>query len=520
MLRSLKRSVFVGLSFVVLLALDPAASFGAKGYDKLDEMAADRWPKLRETERYQLKIAEEYYRTGNYAVAAAEYEKFITLYESSEGASYVQLKWAHCQVHLKKLNTAVKDGYQTVIDYWPDSPDAVAAAYLIGETYKKMGELPQAKAAYLKLLDKHNGEMVAILARLDLADIARIEQDRNRQKALLKELVTTAPRTGTAGQRVVEASRALAILEWQDGSFAEGLATLGTSWKEPELAGQIVYLERQYGPLRTMAGLPETKERAEKVAGDASDYLLKQQIPAPKDDAEKARNWSLAVQAAEILSYAGRHVDAAKICEKALAQFGEEDQLLIRYAQCLNAQTRRDDARKAFGRMKNLFDGQYQIANSYHEERRYLEEVPIYQDLVTKDTARSTQWQYYLGEAYRHAGKYKEAIATFQQVDGTDAQRAAAMNRIAECYSAMNQFKEATGIYAQIIASYESEAPAAMWSLGHVHEAAGKPESAIKTFQEMCKRYHKKSAHYASLAHQRLNDKYKITVTLGGGKEE
>mgnify|MGYP003348554162 CR=1 FL=1 len=25
----------------------------------------------------------------------------------------------------QKLNTAIKDGYQTVIDYWPDSPEAI-----------------------------------------------------------------------------------------------------------------------------------------------------------------------------------------------------------------------------------------------------------------------------------------------------------------------------------------------------------------------------------------------------------
>ena len=82
----------------------------------LDEMSLDRWAKLRETERYQLKIAEKYYNERNWKVALAEYEKFLTQHEASEGAPYAQLKWSLCQVQLRKLNTAIKEGFQSVID--------------------------------------------------------------------------------------------------------------------------------------------------------------------------------------------------------------------------------------------------------------------------------------------------------------------------------------------------------------------------------------------------------------------
>ncbi|HEY1064624.1 MAG TPA: hypothetical protein VGE52_00880, partial [Pirellulales bacterium] len=95
---------------------------------------------VREAERYQLKIADQYYRDQNYEVAAAEYEKFLSLYESSVGAPYVQLRWSHCQVELRKLNTAIRDGYQSVVDYWPESPEAAVAQLSIGRAYRDSGE--------------------------------------------------------------------------------------------------------------------------------------------------------------------------------------------------------------------------------------------------------------------------------------------------------------------------------------------------------------------------------------------
>ena len=48
-------------------------------------MALDRWAKLREAERYQLNIAEKYYREQQWKVAADEYEKFLKLYDKGAG---------------------------------------------------------------------------------------------------------------------------------------------------------------------------------------------------------------------------------------------------------------------------------------------------------------------------------------------------------------------------------------------------------------------------------------------------
>ena len=86
---------------------------------KLDVLPLEQWAKLREVERYQLNIAEKYYQEKNYKIAASEYEKFLSLYESSEGAPYSLLKWSLCLVEQKKPNTAISEGFQSVIDYWP-----------------------------------------------------------------------------------------------------------------------------------------------------------------------------------------------------------------------------------------------------------------------------------------------------------------------------------------------------------------------------------------------------------------
>ena len=116
----------------------------------LEQIQVETFAELRELERFQLKAAEAFYTKSEFAAAAAEYEKFITLYESSPGAAYAQLMWSHCQVRQRKVYTAIRDGFRSVIDYWPESHEAKLSAYLIGQSYKSIGEVKKAEAAYGK----------------------------------------------------------------------------------------------------------------------------------------------------------------------------------------------------------------------------------------------------------------------------------------------------------------------------------------------------------------------------------
>lgn len=502
-------------SLVALLAtsgLLTSPAWAAKGYGKLDEMALDRWAKLREAERYQLNIAEKLYREQNWKAALGEYEKFVELYQNSEGASFAQLKWAMCQVQLKKLNTAVKDGYQTVIDYWPESAEAVAAAYLIGRTYKDMGDMAPAKKGYQAVLTKHADEVVAVLSKVDLAEIARIEQDRPRRVTILKDLVFNSPRTGDAARHCVEASRTLAALNFEDGGFTDGKASLETTFKEPDLAGQIATYIR--APLQQLMNASDTKDRAAKVA-DAAIAYFKTQFPASaKTDADKARTKTLTYYTADMHSLVSRATDAQQLYEKLLREMGNEDDILSQYASWYKSQGKRDDARATYGRMKSPIDAKSNIAYSYWEEGKYALTVPIYEELIQLDTSNPKKWQWSLAEAYRHAGKHKEAIAAYQQCENYPTN----LQHMALSYRALQQYKEALAVYFQILGSYESAAPNALLNIGYTQEASGQSEAAIKTFQQVCKRFPRSGE--SSQAHAHLNNKYNILFTFGGDKAE
>ena len=89
---------------------------------------------------------------------------------------------------------------------------------------------------------------------------------------------------------------------------------------------------------------------------------------------------------------------------------------------------------------------------------------------------------------------------------------------MAACHRQLKQQKEALGLYNQIVVAYADSAPWAMLQAGYTREEAGETEPAIKTFQMVCKRF-PTDAH-ASVAHAHLQTKYKISVTLGGAKDE
>jgi tetratricopeptide (TPR) repeat protein len=182
-------------AILIALFLLPGRSADAQ---KLDVLSLEGWAKLREVERYQMKIAEKYYLEKNYKVAASEYEKFLSLYESSEGAPYSLLKWSLCLIEQKKPNTAISEGFQSIIDYWPDSPEAIASAFYIARAYKDMGEVRKANKAFKEVVSKHGDHLVAVYSLVDLADLASIDKDEDEQVAAY-ERVKEFLREGFAG---------------------------------------------------------------------------------------------------------------------------------------------------------------------------------------------------------------------------------------------------------------------------------------------------------------------------------
>ena len=530
------------LSLVVLLIAGTAAIAGP-----LDEMSLDRWAKLRETERYQLQIAEKYYREQNWKTALGEYEKFLTLYETSEGAPYAQLKWSICQVHLKKLNTAIKDGFQSVIDYWPEAPEGTSAAYLIGRTYKDMGETKKAKAAYNEVTKKHPKHIVAAMAMGDLIEIAETEGDDPARVTLWKKLVFDFERVAQSGPACLKASQQYASFNFYKGEFAEGARSLETSYKVEQMPYHVWYFV--YQPIGQLTGDEKSKAKGEKLADLAAGYIREKaptdvSTPEKKTAARNAWFYIADVQASS------RRVD--KVRESyalILKQFGTDDETQGRFANWLKTQNKYDEARVEFAKYQNQFEGNHQIAYSFRQERKFDQAVATYQKNVGGDATNAARWQGEIAQTYREAGKWNEAIAVYLDLTKSDAaksehwlwlmgitHRDAGQNKeaigvfrqcnnfpqnyqeMAACHRRLKQTNEAVILYGQIMSGSIPTAPWALLQIGYAQEEGGEKEKAISAFQQVCKRFPTDS--HAAQAHAYLQTKYKLNVTLGGAKDE
>jgi tetratricopeptide (TPR) repeat protein len=537
--------VCLAASFLLLgLAFSQAGPF--------DEMALDRWAKLREVERYQLNIAEKYYREQQWKVAADEYEKFLKLYERSEGAPFAQLKWSHCQIQLRKQNTAIKDGYQSVIDYYPESPEAVSAAYLIGKTYKDVGDLKAAKKAYAKVLTAYPKTLVAVHTRLDLVAIAGQENDTGRRVTLLKELTYDVERKGDAAVPCVQASHQLAQHFFTAGDFGEGLKALETSHKEDAIPANLMHPNVGRLPwiiTELTAEKDEAiKKRGLKVADEAIGYLRVQVKSDLGDEKRKPRAVQCWYYIADVQQSAHRPDKQREVYEEMLAKLGTEDKLLGHVAQWYKTAGKRDLARATYLKYKDPAEGQRQVAVSWVEENKFDEAIAIYRGLALQDQKGAPQWLSQAALVYRRAAKADQAITIYRELLIADAKNADGYHweiaqtlytaqrwrealtayrgtdrfptnyqQMAMCNRQLKQYDEAITLYQQIMAGHAPTASWALLQIAYTQEQAGRAEPAIKSFKQVCDRYPKTTE--GSTAHEHLNRVYKISVTLGGAKD-
>lgn len=548
-----RRSSFLvsGFRVFVLLALAVLSSAALRGAP-FEDMPLDRWAKLREAERFQLNIAEKYYREAKWKIAADEYEKFLKLYEKSEGASFAQLKWSHCQVHLRRQNTAIKDGYQSVLDYFPESPEATSAAYLIGKTYKDAGDIKAAKKAYAKVLKTYPKDMVAVFTRLDLVEIAAKENSTDERVTLLKELVYNSERKGEAAPPCVQASLQLAQHMFQTGDFGEGLKSLATSYPEDNLPARLMH--PAFGRLPVIvqglaAGADEAgKKRGLKVADEAVIYFRAQAKADLGDEKRKPRAVQCLYHAAEIQEAAGRPDKQREVYEEMLKTLGSDDRLLGQLAQWYKTNNQRDQARLIYLKFQDAFEGQRQVAQSFVEEKKFDPAIEIFRKLALADVKEPARWLVQVAATYRRAGKPDQAIGIYRELLSSDAQNAAEHHwsiattlfeanrwkealtayrgterfptnyqQMAMCHRHLKQYSEAILLYQQIIAAHPATASWAQLQIAYTQEQADAKEAAIKAFKTVCDLYPKTQE--GSTAHEHLNRVYKISVTLGGAKD-
>lgn len=536
------RSVCTWLVCWISLAAAPALA-----QNRIDEMSLDRWKLLREAERHQLNVAEKYYRERQYKVALGEYEKFVTLYEKSEGVSFAQLKWAICQIHLKKINTAISDGFQTVIDYWPESPEASIAAFYIGRCYKETGEAKKAKKAHQQVVSKYENSLAAVYSLSDLIDLADAEMDVEAKLAVWKKLVYDIKRVpGDVSNLCNQASIQLATHYFSVGQPVEGAAAIATTWKDGQFPYHLWYYCR--GPIGQLANDPKTKEKADKTA-DGCAAAIRERIPTDltkEDDKKNAREWSYYI--ADILAYSRRDDKVIEAYQAMLKQFGPEDTTLQRFGDWYKSIQKYDEARKLYGQFQNRPEGLNQIAYSYRQQQkcdeavahykqaagldsqnipkwneqiaaafreahRWKESIDTYTENLKIDAANTEKWLWNIGHTQREAGLYKEAIGTFRQCTNFPENT----KWMAWCHRQLKEWNESIILYNQVTSS-APDAPWALFQIAQVREASGDNEAAIKAYQTVCKKFPKDG--HAAQAHAHLQTKYKINVTLGGAAEE
>ena len=513
----------------------------------IDEMSLDRWKLLRETERHQMNVAEKYYRERQYKIALGEYEKFSTLYEKSEGASFAQLKWGICQIHLKKINTAISDGFQTVIDYWPESPEASIAAFYIGRCQKETGEVKKAKKSHLLVVSKYPESLAAVYSLSDLLDIADVETDVDGKVATWRKLVYEIKRTpGDANSLCVQASIQLATYYFSVGQPVDGVASIGTTYKDAQFPYHLWYYCRT--PIGQLAADPKTKEKADKTA-DACAAAIREKIPtdvSKEEDKKIARDW--AYYAADVLAYSRRDDKVIEAYQAILRSYGQDDTTLQRFGDWYKSILKYDDARKLYGQFTVRPEGLNQIAYSYRNQQKWDEAVTHYKQAAGLDTQNIPKWNELIAGTYREASRWKESIDVYSEnlkIDATNTekwlwlightQREGGMYKeaigtfrqctnfpentkwMAWCHRQLKEWNESIILYNQVTSS-APDAPWALFQIAQVREASGDKEAAIKAYQTVCKKFPKDG--HAAQAHSHLQTVYKINVTLGGAAEE
>ncbi len=494
---------------LAIIIFFPAASVAQLG--ALEQMEVKTFAELREVERYQLKIAEKHYLAGEFPTARNEYEKFLTLYEKSPGAPYAQLMWSHCQVKARNVNTAIREGFQSVIEYWPDSREAVMASFLMARSYRDIGEVQKAGAAYDQFILKHPQDPMITLARLDLLGMAKVAKQEDKRLKLLKLIAFSSPASTENKGHSASAKRELAEIQIGNDALDEALTTLSSLYEGAELSREVCELAT--GAIRQWCGDKKTKPKGLKLA-DTVIAMLIESIPDDLTD-EKSRPVArgLYYRIAGTYGSSGRPQEILKTYETMAKLFGSDDEILGRMADFYKGQKQRDKARAIYAKMEDQISGQSAIAKMWREESQYDKSIEIYRELMIKDAAKSADYLSAIAECYEASGRFALAIQTYRQVDRFPSTHF----DMARCHRKLKQCSEAITLYGQAKADQPS-APEAAIQIGYTYEEDSKPEAAIKAFQQTCKSY--PTSAQASRAHAHLQDKYKITVTLGGAKEE
>ena len=486
---------------IIFLLFTALASVSHAALTTMQQIQVETFKEMREVERYQIKIAEKHFLSGKFKVALAEYEKFLTLYEKSPGAPYAQLMWSHSMMHLKKPKTALREGFQSVIDYWPEAHEATIAAYCIADAHRTMGEVEQAQKAFRFLIREYPDHEIAIRSRTDLLHYARLHKDMEERMSLLNDLAFKVERTDVSKETCANAARELAEIHFFAQRFDEGKKALATNHSGRELLDNVFSLST-----KTVSHLLKN-EKTRTAAISLADQLI---ASLEKDITERPdEGKSILYRAVGLNATLGRPSEIWKIYEEVARRYGTDDDLRSRMAGWHKSRENRKEARRIYGEFENPVAGLKNIAAMDLEEGKIKEAMEVFRKLIEIDGDHADDYLWSIAGCWEKLSDWKKAIATYRQIDRFPANHF----RMASCHRRMKEHDEAIVLYNQTKV-IDSAAPEASLQIGFTYEEAGEKEKAIRTFQLTCKRYPKSSQ--ASKSHAHLQNKYNINVTLGG----
>lgn len=500
-----------------------------------------RYAALREMERWQFDTAEEEFRRRRWDAAITQYGKFLKLYPESESCAFVQLRIGQCEESRRRVNQAIKE-YVAVRDYFPDSPEAPYALWSIARAQGKCGEAKKRLEALQKHAQEYpthpnTAEALWIVSGYYLGEgenqslgiqqrhrIVDTFPEHRRFKDAVNWLFHHYALTEEAPSRALEirtkvVSKEQADIDLSNAYGQHAIHCYRSKKRERGKKFLDLCLERldDFGSRFPGKNVPYCKKRAAYYLGaigrieEAIKRYLKYFEEYANDDAG-------ALAFARWLGEIGRTSEAINRWLLYLAKHPENDGRRVEFGRWLEKIGRWEDARDQYRKMANIAASQWEIAQSFHRQKKGKEAIEAYQ-LVAEDQYNRANVAYFnMGDVYQHVLRdYEKAIRAFVDSNYNMPEN---LYRVTDCYCAMKKWNNALQQLGEILFIGRNP-PRALKYMVYVFEArkGEKDRSrAINTCKRILDQFPKSGE--SSWAHQHLEDKYDLNYTGGGVKEQ
>ncbi len=405
------------------LAAQTKINSGLRG-DRHEQLRFEVATKLRQTEKYQLIVAQRFFAKGDFKAAMAEFEKFLTLYERSQAAPYAQIMWSHCLIRQRKQNTAIRDGYQSVIDYWPESPEAALAAYLIGKTYKDIGEVKNAINAFDKVREDYPDKHVSVLALWEVLDLSKVHKDEKLRLKILKELTFDIQRTKANDYHLTRAAQELASHYFHLGEATKGLEALQEQEGAQRMRREGGVVGQAHGIAHRAIGHLRKNDKTVKAAEKLADQVIRFINGKLPEDLEKNKAKEQAVdqlsKVASLHAAVQRDKEVLDTYRRLGGLVGMTDEVLGKIASWHKTKDRRKEARQTYEKFSNKVNGLANIAKMYAEDKDPDGAKTIYGQIIQLDKENEPKWASASAKVYRECEKPEQAVQIYNYVAGID----------------------------------------------------------------------------------------------------